>query len=238
MSALINVLTNLSFSKYEYNTIFETALEQLDHLFLVIGNGYDYDPIRGPVSDGYGLLESVLHDFDKANSYHTQRYNQTVSQYDKYLEDYEDMEVPKRILEMVNEAKARNEIPEFKLMERDYYFNPEMVAAESIAKTVSEENKRWSGADHWRTPYPICEYSFITLVSKTDDPVLVELALCVAKAWKIVLDYYKENGLYLTQEQVDSSYNPGAVYYQSIMHMDKTYAELSAIITELEKDDA
>lgn len=234
--SLINVLTNLSFSKYECNTIYETALEQLDHLFLVIGNGYDYDPIRGPVYDGYGLLESVLHDFDKANAYHTQRYNQTVSHYDKYLTDYEDMEVPKLILEMVNEAKARNEIPEFKLMERDYYFNPEMVAAESIAKTVSEENKRWSGSEHWQTPYPICEYSFITLVRKNHDPLLVELALCTAKSWQIVLDYYKENGLYLTQEQVDRSYNPSAVYYQSIMYMDKMYSKLTEIINELEKE--
>ncbi|UYE98926.1 hypothetical protein XbC2_531 [Xanthomonas phage XbC2] len=237
MSSLINLLTNLSFSKYEYNTIFETALEQLDHLFLVIGNGYDYDPVRGPIIDGKGLLESQVHDFDKAVAYHTKRFNETATQYDKYLADYEDMEVPERILEMVREAKEMYAIPEFKLMESDYYFNPEIVAAESIAKTNSENNKRWGG-EHWRTPYPISEYSFITLVRKTDDPVLVELALCTAKAWKIVLDYYKENGLYLTQEQVDSSYNPGAVYYQSIMHMDKTYAELSAIITELEKDDA
>lgn len=237
MSSLINLLTNLSFSKYEYNTISETALEQLDHLFLVIGNGYDYDPVRGPVYDGKGLLESQVHDFDKAIAYHTDRYNKTAKEYDKYLANYEDMEVPERIIEMVSAAKAVYAIPEFKLMEREYYFNPEMVAAESIAKTVSEENKRWSGADHWRTPYPICEYSFITLVRKNHDPLLVELALCTAKAWKIVLDYYKENGLYLTQEQVDSSYNPGAVYYQSIMHMDKMYSKLTEIINELEKED-
>lgn len=237
MSSLINLLTNLSFSKYEYNTISETALEQLDHLFLVIGNGYDYDPVRGPIYEGKGLLESQVHDFDKAVQYHTDRYNKTAIEYDKYLADYEDMEVPERILEMVRDAKAAYAIPEFKLMDREYYFNPEMVAAESIAKTNSEKDKRWGG-DHWRTPYPICEYSFITLVRKTDDPVLVELALCTAKAWKIVLDYYIENGLYLTQEEVDNSRMPGGMYYQSIMHMKKTYAELSAIITELEKDDA
>jgi len=237
MSSLINLLTNLSFSKYEYNTISETALEQLDHLFLVIGNGYDYDPVRGPVYDGKGLLESQVHDFDKAIAYHTDRYNKTAKEYDKYLADYKDMEVPERILEMVRDAKAAYAIPEFKLMDREYYFNPEMVAAESIAKTTSEKGKRFGG-DHWHTPYPICEYSFITLVRKTDDPVLVELALCTAKAWQIVLDYYIENGLYLTQEDVDNSRMPGGMYYQSIMHMNKTYAELSAIITELEKDDA
>lgn len=234
MTSLNNIISNLSFSKYEYNTISETALEQLDHLFLVIGNGYDYDPVRGPIYNGQGLLESQIHDFDKVIKYHVDRYNQTSAEYDKYLADYEDMEVPERILEMVREAKQLYSIPEFKLMERDYYFNPEVVAAESIAKTNSE-NEKHCGVLRWRTPYPICEYSFIKKVCKTDDPVLVELALCTAKAWKIVLDYYKENRLYLTQEEVDNSMMTGVMYYQSIMHMNDMYAILSEIITNLEK---
>jgi hypothetical protein len=226
---------NLSFLKYHYNSIYETAIDQLDHIFLVIGNGYDYDPLRGPLYEGIGLLESDEHDFELARTYHVQRYHEISLQYNKYLAEYEDLEVPESILKMVREAKASYEVPEFKLMERDYYFNPAMVAAESITKTMSEKNKRWGTGEHWRTPYTICEYSIITQVRKTDDPVLVELALCTAKAWIIILDYYIENGLFLTQEQVDER-KPGTVYYQSIMYMNKSHADLSAIINELENN--
>lgn len=235
MFALNNVLMNLSFSKYQYNFISETAIDQLDHIFLVIGNGYEYDSVRGPLYEGVGLLESDEYDFESIHNYHVQKYNEASLQYDSYIADYKELEVPESIIKMVREAKARYEVPEFKLMERDYYFNPEIVAAESIAKTISEKNSRVGTGEHWRTPYTICEYSIITQVRKTDDPVLVELALCTAKAWIIILDYYIENGLYLTQEQVDAR-QPSTAYYQSIMYMNKSHADLSAIINDLENN--
>jgi hypothetical protein len=221
-----------------YSIISETALEQLDHLFLVIGNGYDYDPVRGPIArDGNkGILEDQEHDFEYALAKHQKYFDETVKEYDKYLDDYGDLEVPLSIIEMIQKAKDRAAIPEYKLMDREYYFNPELVAAQSIAHTIEENKTRRGTGNYWRTPYPICEYSAITQVRKTDDPVLIELALCTAKSWLIVLDYYMQNGLYLTQEQVDEK-PIGAAYYQSIMYMTKSHADLSAIINELEKED-
>lgn len=235
MSALNNVLANLSFSKFEYHTIFPTALEQLDHLFLVIGNGYEYDPVRGPIDDnGVGLLEPQQHNFEKATSYNDKKESEMFEHLDSLLSSFEDVEVPEAIRKMVMDSKAEYTAPEYKMMDEVYYFNPEVVAAESIANTTAEQLKRRGGGAHWRTPYPISEYSFISKVRSTDDPVLIQLALCIAKSWQIVLDYYVENGLYLTQEQIEAV-QPSTAYYQSHEYMTKTHAELSAIINELEK---
>lgn len=235
MSELANVLYNLSFQKYKYITIHPTALSQLDHIFSVIGNGFDYDPVQGLQYDEYderryqNLFSKYDYNFNIVLDKHARFVQEEESNYQQWKDLFP--EVPERIKQRMEKMIATYK-QEFVVQDKSYYFNAEVIAAEQIAYATDQM------ADHSRnfisTPYPFSrDYSICFDVKADHHPIIVELVLATYKAWKIVLDYNLQNGLYLSKEQVQVA--NGTAYYDSEEYIRKCQADIETIISGLEQ---
>lgn len=235
MSELVNVLYNLSFSKYKYITIHPTALSQLDHIFSVIGNGFEYDPVQGLQYYEYderqyqNLFSNYDYNFDVVLDKRARYIQEEESSYQKWKDLFP--EVPERIKQHMEKMIATYK-QEFILQDKSYYFDPEAIAAEQIAYAkdrMADHNSKFIS-----TPYPLShDYSICFDVKADHHPIIVELVLATYKAWKIVLDYNLQNGLYLSKEQVQVA--KGAAYYDSEEYIRKCQADIDEIISGLEK---
>jgi hypothetical protein len=234
MSELDNVLYNLSFQKYKYITIHPTALSQLDHIFSVIGNGIEYDPVQGLQYEEYderryqNLFSKYDYNFDVVLDKRARFLQEEESNYQQWKDLFP--EVPERIKQRMEKSISTYK-QEFGVQDKSYYFDAEAIAAEQIAYATDQM------ADHSRnfisTPYPFSsEYSICFYVKPDHHPIIVELVLATYKAWKIVLDYNLKNGLYLSKEQVESG--GGTAYYDSEQFQQECLTTVQSIIDKLE----
>ena len=241
-TALKNLLSNLSFTQYEYNSIFKTALSQLDHLFLVIGNGYEYDSTVGMCRDirngkpVKALIRKQRQDFDSVAEKNRMHEDHQRKQYETIIDVLNQAGASEKLEQWMEEYRQIFGTPdEYVVRDESYYFDPEAIAKEFIEYSIAENEQKTNADKYYRTPYPISDnYSAIALMQSTDQPETVRLAVATAKAWLIVLDYYKENGLYLTDDEVQATSCPGSARYKGISFMNEQYEKLTNIISTLE----
>lgn len=236
-SNIESLIYNLSADKYCYPNVFETALGQLDHYFCTIGNDVDYDHNRGlkeeHFSSGKRFFIAEPHEFDFSSVLEQREKKRKVleSEYERMVQIFGD-KIPEDITDVFKNEIAELDKP-FVVMEKQYYFGFAVMAREMIELVKKEAEDDPHSRLVIRTPYPLSqEYSNICQMTSDDNPLMVQLAIAMSKAWIEVLNIYIQLEWYYTAEDVEKY--QGASYYYSLEYINKCIETFKGIITHLE----
>lgn len=230
-----HLLYNLSTIKYAFPTVCETALGQLDHYFSTVGNGIGYDPERGLIDEDFHsgekffLAENHQFDFDYIHARREKKVNVTKNHFDNLKNVFGDS-IPVEIVSLFNDEIKQLSEP-FVVADESYYFNSTAMANEMIDFITKQHELDRHTRLQIRTPYVLDdEYSIICKIKPGDHQNTVELALAMAKAWIIVLEYYIEHEWYFTEEEVEKN----DAYWNSLKYINTYINDFNRIISTLE----
>lgn len=229
------LLYNLSATKFIYSLSCDTALGQLDHYFSTVGNGLEYDPQCGLKDEDYVtrkmyfIAENHTFDFAPAIERREERRQDMLKQYNSMVEIFGD-KVPSQIGDLYNKDFAELAKP-FEVMDDSYYFSFSAMSNEMIEKVRIQIEKDPHNRLQISNPYPLSEYSILSQMKSTDNPLMVELALAMCKSWIEVLGVYIQQEWYLTAEDVEKY--QGVSYYYSLEYINKCIENFERIIVNL-----
>lgn len=185
----------------EYGSIFPNVNSILDHLFYVIGNGYDWHPDRGiPVHDS-GKCIDEFPVFTDASWKKLIKKVKTKERgfHEQYLDNYKSMyeSRPEKMQEhLLKFQRAQEAI-------RPVTVTAAQFTVPSLLAQISEDG--YGNRIPLQRPYPICNYSAINYIDENTPKWFLRLALSSITAWHTYLVYELDTGSVNEKDHYQSS---------------------------------